>query len=318
MLADLQALKLQQQLLQDRNDVNKTLIEIVSTLRKTKARSKFIFQKELNLSIFKFEPNEWIELVGEGEKSIWSKPFEDYAAKEKERKKNAEERKKANEVLQEKMKQPLNGNLALNFLFKDQDLSQIIKMKVKTEGGDIRQSEALPTGQKLHEGPYERAQSMVLTPDEDLFEEFKKVPVNTIQGYFKTKHRLKVGNVNDFISKLRNTKFLNKFLSSKDVENRGIKQVIEEFQRRVSARFGEDQLLCNEMEMHLEEMQEYVMFQLHQSFFFNNAPSPDEIFLQDKVTVMQFLEPEAYGVPKKLDSTSKEMVFAWKMAIKQL
>ena len=103
--------------------MNKTLIEIVSTLRKTKARSKFIFQKELNLSIFKFEPNEWIELVGEGEKSIWSKPFEDYAAKEKERKKNAEERKKANEVLQEKMKQPLNGNLALNFLFKDQDLS---------------------------------------------------------------------------------------------------------------------------------------------------------------------------------------------------
>jgi len=123
MLSDLQALKLQQQLLKDRNDVNKTLIEIVSTLRKTKARSKFIFQKELNLSIFKFEPNEWIELVGEGEKSSWSKPFEDYAAKEKERKKNVEERKKANEVLQEKMKQPLNGNLALNFLFKDQDLS---------------------------------------------------------------------------------------------------------------------------------------------------------------------------------------------------
>jgi len=40
------------------------------------------------------------------------------------------------------MKQPLHGNLALNFLFKDQDLSQIIKMKVKTDGGDIRQTEA--------------------------------------------------------------------------------------------------------------------------------------------------------------------------------
>jgi hypothetical protein len=39
------------------------------------------------------------------------------------------------------MKQPLHGNLALNFLFKDQDLSEIIKMKVKTEGGDNRQSE---------------------------------------------------------------------------------------------------------------------------------------------------------------------------------
>jgi phosphoenolpyruvate carboxylase len=88
---------------------------------------------------------------------------------------------------------------------------------------------------------------MVWAPDEDLFEEYKKVPAHTIQGYFKTKHRLKVGNVNDFISKLRNTKFLGKFLSCKDRENRGIKQVIEEFQRRVSARFDEDYLLSNEM-----------------------------------------------------------------------
>ncbi len=56
------------------------------------------------MSIFKFEPNEWIELVGDGEKSVWSKPFEDYVARDKERKKNAEERKKANDVLQEKIK----------------------------------------------------------------------------------------------------------------------------------------------------------------------------------------------------------------------
>jgi hypothetical protein len=48
----------------------------------------------------------------------------------------------------------------------------------------------------------------------------------------------------------------------------------------------------------------------------NNTPSQDEILLQDKVSAMQTLEPEAYGVPKKLDSTSKEMVFAWRMAIK--
>jgi len=30
------------------------------------------------------------------------------------------------------------------------------------------------------------------------------------------------------------------------------------------------------------------------------------------------LEPEAYGVPQKLDSKSKDVQFAWKMAIKQL
>jgi hypothetical protein len=31
---------------------------------------------------------------------------------------------------------------------------------------------------------------------------------------------------------------------------------------------------------------------------------------------MQNLLPEDYGVPKKLDSQSKEMQYAWKMAIK--
>lgn len=43
MLGDLQALKLQQQLLEDRNRVTNTLIEIVASLRKTKARSEFIY-----------------------------------------------------------------------------------------------------------------------------------------------------------------------------------------------------------------------------------------------------------------------------------
>jgi len=46
------------------------------------------------LNICKFEPNEWIELSGEGEKSVWSRPYEEYVAKDKERKKAAEEKKK--------------------------------------------------------------------------------------------------------------------------------------------------------------------------------------------------------------------------------
>jgi len=127
-------------LIQDRNNVNKTLIEIVSTLRKTKARSKFISLKTLKLNIFKFEPNEWVELVSEGQKSVWSKPYEDYVLKEKESRKKDEEQKKAKEVLEKKLKQTPSGNLPLNFLFKEQDLSNIIKMKVSTEGNDMKQS----------------------------------------------------------------------------------------------------------------------------------------------------------------------------------
>ena len=70
---------------------------------------------------------------------------------------------------------------------------------------------------------------MILSDDFFAEEEFKKVPAQSIQGYFKTKHRLKVGNVNDFINKLRNTRFLPKFFSQSDIDNRGIKSVIEEF-----------------------------------------------------------------------------------------
>ena len=39
-------------------------------------------------------------------------------------------------MLQERMKQPLNGNLALNFLFKDQDITEIVKLKNKDGSGN--------------------------------------------------------------------------------------------------------------------------------------------------------------------------------------
>jgi len=35
-------------------------------LKIIKARSAFTLEKDLGLNIFKFEPNEWIELVNEG------------------------------------------------------------------------------------------------------------------------------------------------------------------------------------------------------------------------------------------------------------
>ena len=65
-------------------------------LRKNKARSAFILEKDLELQIFKFEPNEWIEIVNEGEKSVWARPFEEYLNREKEAKLKEEERIKSN------------------------------------------------------------------------------------------------------------------------------------------------------------------------------------------------------------------------------
>ncbi len=51
--------------------------------------------------------------------------YEEY----KELKKLEKERIKANEELGNRMKQPLQGNLAQGFLFRDQDLSEILRLR---------------------------------------------------------------------------------------------------------------------------------------------------------------------------------------------
>jgi len=80
-------------------------------------------------SIYRFEPSEHVELVEEGQKSQYAKPYEEYIARENEKAKLAEERRRTNLLLKEKMKEPLNGNLALNFLFKNSDIGELIKTK---------------------------------------------------------------------------------------------------------------------------------------------------------------------------------------------
>ena len=65
-MIDLQMLKIQEKQLTERIDLLRNLIELRKKLKIVKARSAFTLERELGLNIFKFEPNEWIELVGEG------------------------------------------------------------------------------------------------------------------------------------------------------------------------------------------------------------------------------------------------------------
>lgn len=68
----------------------------MKSLKKVKARSQFTLERDLGLNIFRFEPNEWIELVNEGQKSVWARPFEEHMIREKETKQKEEERKRNN------------------------------------------------------------------------------------------------------------------------------------------------------------------------------------------------------------------------------
>ena len=97
------------------------------------------------------------------------------------------------------MKQPLQGNLALNFLFKDQDFSDIIKMKVDNQTS-IRENTRVSTMSTLRDS--------VLTAEEET-----KLDVTKIQGYYKRKHSHEINTTADFINKLRKTGVLQKFFS---------------------------------------------------------------------------------------------------------
>lgn len=104
-------------------------------------------------------------------KSLWSKVYSDYLDQKKLKQLERDERKKTRAIIEERMKVPLQGNLALNFLFKDQDFSDIIKMKAEgtPKDKDTRQSTAT-------------FRDSVLSLDEE-----NKQDVTQIQGYYTRK-----------------------------------------------------------------------------------------------------------------------------------
>jgi len=76
--------------------------------------------------------------------------------------------------------------------------------------------------------------------------------------------------------------------------------------------------MASDYSLHKEEIHEYIMFQLHTEFFYNEDPSMEEIDFQHKIELMQELPPEAYGIPANMTADSVETKFAWKQAIKQI
>ena len=107
MSANLATLKYQESLIEEKIKVAQTQISFVSMMRKTKARSQFMYHKSLGLKIYYFTPYDHVELVEEHQKSQWSKNYQEYIDNEKIRKQKMEDRKKSSAILEEKMKQPL-------------------------------------------------------------------------------------------------------------------------------------------------------------------------------------------------------------------
>ena len=128
-IRDIYALKSQEKTMSDRIKLTLKQDELVHNLKATKARSLFINQVNLNLNIYKYEPSDHLELVEETGTQEYPVMFEQYKEfKDKELKRLEYERWLAQER-QLKTNRNMAGNLALTFLFKDQDLHEIIKFK---------------------------------------------------------------------------------------------------------------------------------------------------------------------------------------------
>ena len=197
----LNVLNQQHALLEEKLQVANVMIGFVSTMRKSKARSTFLLHKDLKLKLYYFTPNDHLELVEADQKSVWSANYQIIYDAEKARKQKEQERKKSSAMLEERIKQPLQGNLALSFLFKDQDLSDIIKQKVNEE-----------------ESPLTRQTIASLGLDADQELDLTKIP-----GYYRNKHSHTVVTALDFMHKVRKTGVLTKFFSSPDPDFAGIR-----------------------------------------------------------------------------------------------
>lgn len=111
------------------------LNHLVHNLKATKARSSFILSENLNLMIYKYLPTDYLELYEENESQSYPAEYELYKEfKEKEIVRHEHERWLAQER-QKKTDRHMAGNLALTFLFRDQDLHEIIKFRGGAEGG---------------------------------------------------------------------------------------------------------------------------------------------------------------------------------------
>ena len=145
------------------------------------------------------------------------------------------------------MKEPLNGNLALTFLFKNSDIGELIKTNNVVTSRATEQNSANLT-----------SNNSVLGFDED---EVPHVPVSpqSVPGYYKKKNKIKIGNINDFINKLRKLVILQEYFKQDDPEFGGVKKLFSDFMNKMKTKVLESPYLRNDHQQHLDEINSYVL-----------------------------------------------------------
>ena len=118
--------------------------------------------------------------------------------------------------------------------------------------------------------------------------------------------------MNDFVSKVRKTQMCDKFLQQSDLKYAGLSDLFQDFYEEVREELEKDPLLNKHVNENMEEIAEYIMFNLNAEFFFSQSRSQEEIEFQKKCDIMEKLPEKAFDID--IDEKSKH---TWKSAIKE-
>ena len=147
-------------------------------------------------------------------------------------------------------------------------------------------------------------------------DEQSQIDVTTIPGYFKHKYKFKVETVVDFVSKVRKASICDKFFSYNDLNYAGLQDLFADFHEAVKEKMIEDPLLKLKLNENRDEIADYVMFNLHAEFFYNQTPSKEEIIFKQKLDWMDRLDPndpKIFGI-----NYNENNAHTWKSAIKEV
>jgi hypothetical protein len=100
-----------------------------------------------------------------------------------------------------------------------------------------------------------------------------------------------VSSINDFIIKLRRTAVCDKFFQTDNLNFSGLKELFEKLFRVARHELEEDMLLGQdeEIDLNMLEISNFVMYNLHSEFFYNNSMSYEEKKFQRKMAVLDKL-----------------------------
>lgn len=151
------------------------------------------------------------------------------------------------------MKEPLNGNLALNFLFKNQDIGDLIKQKnIEIQGQGSRSTVLLPQTQPIEPSSpcFSKLNRSVMKEsilDISATEQSSVVDPFLIPGYYTSKSKKKIGNINDFINNARKLNALPEFCKQEDQDFAGIKKFFTNFMLKIKHKLAESPLLSKDI-----------------------------------------------------------------------